>query len=292
MRRLAFALLCLAGTWGCGNETKKSHPFVSPPETLPVQLPLMPTPITSTTPITAPSSVTGSVELLGPALPAQAAVVRLRARVDVGSATGVTTVTSMHPGEALRSVAVPAGTVTLVFLDETGTATPFSTQVRVAAGGTAVVTVGSVRVSPASVVHPERAGTQALTYRIGQGSDTLENVHADLNTVVDLPQGTWEWSGRAQGGELPPVTLTVAGRLVDHEWGSVFVTKAPADTVTLRSAGGLVLYAQTTDRVEYLLPATNQTQGCMVYLGIVNQLTTDTITLCQDAVLHADLRAR
>jgi hypothetical protein len=247
-----------------------------------------------TGPAGAPGGVTGSIEILAPAVPGAGTVVRLQAQLSGGAATGATAlVTSALGGERRAPQFVAPGTYTLTYVDENGAPTTFQTSVAVGAGQAAVVRVGAVQVAFSSAVHTDRTGTQALTYRIGNGGAVLRTVRADLGTTVILPPGAWTWAAVGGGGdELPGITLNVAPALVSREWGSVFVRKRAGDAVSLRTATGLVVLPQASDGVEYLLPATDQAHGCMVYLGIVNQLTTDTITLCQDAVLHADLRTR
>lgn len=298
MRRLAFAILCFAASAGCGPDTadqprRSPRPGAAAGETA---LPLLPLPITSPAGVTdaAPGGVTGAVALVGPAVPERTALVRLLARLGAGASSAVTTLTATHPGEALAPAAVPPGEFTLTYLDENGLATGVNTSVTVTAGQTAVVRVGAVQVSPASAVRDDRTGSQALVYRIAQGTQTLKRVRADLGATVVLPPGEWTWTAQAaSGGELAGIGVTVpAGALVTREWGSVFVRKNAVSTVALQTPAGLVVFPQTTDGVEYLLPATDQAHGCMIYLGVVNLLTIDTITLCQDAVMHVELRTR
>lgn len=243
---------------------------------------------------TAPETVTSAIVLAAPVLPAGFTAVTQRARLTGGGVDLVLTPVRLAATAAADAVAtaVTAGAYTLTWLDETGAPSAFTTSVTVRADRVTRVALGSVLVAPESAVQTGRLGVESLVYRIAQGGQTLKTVAAPLNAAVDLPPGAFQWHAQGAAGELPPITLDAGTGLLRHEWGSVYVRKNALDAVVIATADGTTLIPAAADGVEYLLPATTQSQGCMVYLGIVNQLTTNTITLCQDAVLHFELNAR
>lgn len=256
-----------------------------------IDLPAAPGGPGATTGGTAPGTTTSSVVLSAPALPAGAGLVPLRARL-TGNGVDVLLTSARSGAAGAAPATVTTGTFALTWLDQTGAPTAFTTSVVVRANQVTSIPIGTVLVAPESAVQTGSLGVEGLVYRIARGGQTLLTVAAPLNAAVDLPPGPFQWFGQGTGGELPAVTLDAGTGLLRHEWGSIYVRKDVADDVVIAGAAGATLFPETADGVEYLLPATTQTQGCMVYLGIVNQLTTNTITLCQDGVMHFQLDAR
>lgn len=292
MRVIVLLGVFLLAACGGGQTAPTSRGDTGPASTCCIDLPAAPVGSPGATPGgPAPGATTSAVVLVAPDLPAQATPVPLRARL---TGPGVDQELASVRAAAAEGAATPvsAGTYMLTYLDETGAPTAFTTSVAVRASQLTRIALGTVWVAPESAVQTGSLGVESLAYRIAQGGQTLKTVFAPLNAAIDLPPGAFEWFGQGTDGELPALTLDAGAGLLRHAWGSIYVLRRAAGSVVITGAAGPTLVPAAANGVEYLLPATTQTQGCMVYLGIVNQLTTNTITLCQDGVMHFQLDAR
>lgn len=256
---------------------------------------LLPLPIPGESPggATTPTEDTGNTffDLIGPALPAGANVISLRATL---TSTGgqVFVVSSVHLETQFAPTPVSAGTYTLTFLNENDTPTTFTQSVVVSPGIANTLSIGSVLVDPSSAVQPARIATASFPYAIGITGATLKTVVPTLNTVIDLPAQSFAWQGIGVTGLIPLININAGTTLLTRQWGSVLILKEISDTISILSSNGALIFPATVDGVEYLLPATPQSQGCMVYLAIINSLTTRTLTLCSDGILHIILNER
>jgi hypothetical protein len=286
-------LLFVLAACGDGSVDPRNRGSQSRPP-LPSDLPLLPPGAPGDVTDTPEGTGDASFSLLGPTIPDGVVVVRQRVRLTGGDGTTFE-VESTHPGEGGdASVAVTAGTYTVDFLDENGEATGLQETVTISSGDDAVLRVGSVWITPESAVQPDRVGAGALQYRLAtQSGVTLRTAPGALNTVIDVPASQpLQWFGLGVDGELPPVTFNPGTGLQPVEFGSIFVRRDLIDDVQIRAPNGVTLFPETSDFVEYLVPSTTQTQGCAVYFGVVNQLLTQTFTLCSDAVNHVLFDAR
>ncbi len=296
MHSLAFSFVVFLSlglsACGDGDETRRRGSGASLPPGSGAQEPL-PLPGESPGTGTSATNVTGNTffDLVGPALPVGATVIPLRATLVSSSGQSIT-VTSVHLESQVAPTPVSAGTYALTFLDENDAPTGFTQSVTVQQSISNRLPIGSVYIDPASAVQTDRVATVSFPYAISSTEGTLKVVVPNLATVVDLPPRAFSWQGIGSTGFIPPVVIDAGSALLTREWGSVLVLKNSTDRIAIYSSNGSVIFPETIDGVEYLLPATPQNQGCMVYLGVINNLTTRTITLCSDANLHVILNER
>jgi hypothetical protein len=244
----------------------------------------------ATTGTTTPATGT-FFDLVAPAVAAGTTVIPLRAAL-VSSTGSIFLVTSVHTGTTSAPTPITAGTYSLIFHNENDGATAFRQTVTVSPGVQNRFLIGSVLVDPNSAVQASRTATVSIPYQIQSTEGTLKTVIPNLNTVIDLPPRAFDWVGIGSTGFLPAFSVNAGTTLLTQTWGSIQVLKDPTDTISISSSNGTSIFPETVDGVEYLLPATPQSQGCMVYLGIVNLLTTRTITLCTDAISHVVFNER
>ena len=225
-------------------------------------------------------------DLIAPRLPEGATAVPMHAVLS-GPATDYTlTSVTLDENGTWEGTPVEAGTYTLIWLDGAdGDETAFQEQVTVRENEPTFITLGAVWVHPESAAFAQASDTVALEYDIADADHTLKRVRADLNHVVHLPPGQWNWFGVGEeGGHLPALSLSFGEETLAHLWGSIYL-ESQVEARLFGKPGSVLLHSRMTPGVEYLLPVSPQAEGCYNYelvTGPEHLPTSRNIMLCSD----------